>query len=488
MSKTIPMLDLMFFLTETVDNPRHVGATLIFKRPARARVSLVQEIVDAYRAAKPVAPFNQVPVFRKIGLPEWRQADDIDMSHHVLHIALPSPGSDEQLHQLIADLHAPILERHRPGWKTYIIEGLEGDRFAIYHKVHHALVDGESGMAIMRRSLASSARDRKIRTTASTRLDSAPRAVPRDLRGALEKEARRIARRTLSVGRGSFRLIEDTMEGLRGFSAKEKRAFTAPDTPMNAPIYNARAITHRVLSLGDLKSVARANGATLNDVVLCIIDAGVQRYLSERGEPPDHPLVCLVPVSLREGDAEEATTQVSAIWPPLGAVRAPVDQRLAEIMASTVEAKAALRNLGKDTAYAYAVMTFAMSETLVIAQPDILGLRPANLLISNVRGPEKPLYLNGARLEALFPVSTLIIGVGLNVTFMSYDGKVILGFTANGSALPDIESMGRYTEEAFESLKMAVSGKRVRPGSAHRPAGRGRRKSAASGKKRGKLR
>jgi hypothetical protein len=177
--------------------------------------------------------------------------------------------------------------------------------------------------------------------------------------------------------------------------------------------------------------------------------------------------VSICPVSLREEAAIEATTQVSAIFPPLGEVDAPVDQRLKQVMANTRAAKDQLKSLGKDAAYAYAVLAFALSETLAIAHPEALGLPmlPANVLISNVRGPEETLYLNGARLEALFPVSTLIVAVGLNVTFMSYDGQVIMGFTANGSALPEVESMARYTHEAFVALEKAT-------------AARGRRRSS----------
>ena len=116
MSTPIPMLDLMFFLTESVDNPRHVGSVLVFKRPARGGANLAREIVEAYRRHPPQAPFNRIPVFRKTGMPLWQEVERIDPSHHVLHLALPAPGTDQQLHELIADLHAPILERHRPGW------------------------------------------------------------------------------------------------------------------------------------------------------------------------------------------------------------------------------------------------------------------------------------------------------------------------------------------------------------------------------------
>jgi len=465
MSTPIPMLDLMFFLTETVDNPRHVGSVLIFRRPRRGGATVVREIVEAYRRTKPMPPFNRIPVFRRTGLPLWQEVEDVDTRHHVMHLALPAPGSEEQLHALIAELHGPILERHRPGWKVYVIEGLAGGRFAIYHKCHHALVDGESGMRILRQSLAESAADRKIRTTVGLPHVRRPRPAPPGLQATLEREARRLAQRTLSVSRGSLHLLEQALGGLRGYTARETRAFTAPRTLMNEPIYNARSISHTALPLRDVKAVARAWEATLNDVALCVLDAAVNRYLRAMGRAPEHPIVALCPVSLHEPGSKDVTTNVSAIWPPLGPVSAPIDRRLRAIMASTREAKAELKSLGKDVAYAYAVMAFALSETLVIASPEALGLRPANVLISNVRGPERPLYLNGARLEALFPVSTLIGGIGLNVTFMSYAGQVILGFTANGSALPEVESMARYAEEAFEALARATAARR---------AGRGR--------------
>jgi len=457
MSTPIPMLDLMFFLTESAENPRHVGSVLIFQPPRRGGTGTAREIVEAYRRAAPQPPFNRIPVFRKTGMPLWQEVEHLDPRHHVLHLALPAPGSDQQLHELIADLHAPMLERHRPGWKMYVIEGLAGGRFAIYHKVHHALVDGESGMAILRRSLADSPRDRRIRTTVGLQHPQRPRPAPHGLRETLEREAQKLARRTLTVGRSSFQIAEEAFEGLLGYSPLRKRAFTAPQTPMNEPIWNARAIAHTGLPLRRMKAVARAADATLNDVALCILDAGIHRYLRAAGRVPDHPLVAICPVSLHDPQAKQVTTNVSAIWPPLGPVSAPIHRRLEAVKASTRAEKARLKVLGKDAAYAYAVMAFALSETLTIAKPEALGLLPANMLISNVRGPERPLYLNGARLETFFPVSTLIAGLGLNITFMSYADQMVFGYTANGSSLPEVESMARYTTEAFDALERAVA-------------------------------
>jgi WS/DGAT/MGAT family acyltransferase len=273
----------------------------------------------------------------------------------------------------------------------------------------------------------------------------------------LEREAQKLARRTLMMSRSSIEIAEEAIGGLLGYTPRRRRGFTAPQTPMNDPIYNARSIAHTTLPLKPMKVVARATEATMNDVALTIVDAAVQRYLRALGRVPDHPLVSICPVSLHDPDAKQATTNVSAIWPQLGPVQAPIRRRLEVVKASTRAEKARLKDLGKDAAYAYAVMAFALSETLTIARPEALGLLPANMLISNVRGPERPLYLCGAKLETFFPVSTLIVGVGLNVTFMSYGDQMVFGYTANGSALPEVESLARYTVEAFAALEKAVA-------------------------------
>jgi len=454
MGIAIPMLDLMFFLTENQDNPRHVGAVLIFQRPRRGGTNVVRQIVDAYRRAAPVPPFNRIPVFRRAGLPEWHEVETLDMDWHVQRLTLPAPGSDAQLHELVARLHAPMLERDRPGWQVYVIDGLERNRFALFIKVHHALVDGESGIALVHRSLAHSARDKRIRTVIETTLPAPARAARKELLPQLEHEAEKAVRSVLSVGLGTQRLIEEGLAGLRGFSSKEIRPFTAPLTPMNEPIHNARAIAHTVLPLTAMKSVARTWGATLNDVALCVLDAGMNRYLRGQRRAPARPLVAICPVSLQRPDVKQATTQVSVFWTPLGLPSASVGRRMRQVIANTRQAKERIRTLPRDVAYAYAVLTFAVGETLALLPRGSMDFfLPANVLISNVRGPDEPLYLNGARLEALCPVSTLISGMGLNITFMSYAGQVVIGFTCNASALPNADRLARYTREAFAALE-----------------------------------
>jgi len=457
MGIAIPMLDLMFFLTENRDNPRHVGAVLIFQRPPRGGARAVQQVVAAYRRARPVPPFNRVPVLFRAGMPEWHEADRLDMDWHVQQRTLPAPGSDAQLHALVAELHEPMLERDRPCWQVFLIDGLERNRFALFVKVHHALVDGESGIELVHRSLSRSSRDRRIRTLVETTLPAPRHAERREPLPRLAHEVENAARGILAAGWGSGRLFEESLAGLRGYSRAETRPFTAPLTPMNEPIHSARAISHIVLPLAAMKAVARAWDATLNDVALCVLDAGMNRYLRTLRRPPDRELVAICPVSLQRAEAKRASTQVSVFWTPLGTPSAPIARRMRQIVANTREAKQRIRSLPRDAAYAYAVLSFAVGETLaVLPRGSADFFLPSNVLISNVRGPAEPLYLGGARLEALCPVSTLISGMGLNITFMSYAGQVVIGYTCNASALPDADRLAQYTRGAFASLARKV--------------------------------
>jgi WS/DGAT/MGAT family acyltransferase len=281
-----------------------------------------------------------------------------------------------------------------------------------------------------------------------------------------EHEVDRATRTLLTVGLGSRRLLEESLAGLRGFSREETRPFTAPLTPMNEPIRNARAIAHTVLPLPALQAVARRWGATLNDVALCVLDSGMHRYLRDLGRVPERPLVAICPVSLQQADAKQATTQVSVFWTPLGSPVASVKSRMRELVANTRAAKERIRSLPREAAYAYAVLTFALGETLALLPRGSLDFfLPSNVLISNVRGPAEPLYLNGARLEALCPVSTLIAGMGLNITFMSYAGQVVIGFTCNAASLPGADRLAQYTREAFVELERAgrKPGTRAKP-------------------------
>ncbi len=468
MASKISMMDLMFLLTEKPEVPRHVGAVLIFRRPRVGGARVAREIFDAYRRSRPRSPFNRIPVLDGTGLPEWREVDEINGSHHVLHLRLPPPGSDKQFHELIAELHEPLLDRHHPGWQIYVIEGLEGDRFAIYHKCHHSLVDGELGMAVLRSSLSTSLQDRRIRPMAAPAHHRRPPRKPTGLLHRIEADTGRLAVDALSMGLGSLQAVARVLEGVRGYSSSEARGFTAPHTPMNSPIRGARSIAHMVLPLQRMKSVAHAWDSTLNDVALAILDEAMHLHLSDMGRTPDRPLVAICPVALRDPGVKRAANRLSIILAPLGEVAARVDRRLQQIEARMRVAKEQLVRLGPDAAYAYTVATFVLTQALGIARPALRGsaMLLGNAVVSNVRGPAETLYLNGARLEVIFPVSMLDNAVGLNIVFISYADRVIFGFTANASALPDIEPLARHAQDAFANLERVTSRRRARRRSA----------------------
>ena len=140
-NKMIPPLDLMFFLTETAQSPKHVGAVQVFELPANAPDSYLVDLVSAFKQAPVAPPFNNRPHFPRFGMPQWREDEDLEIDYHVRHSALPKPGSTQQLMDVVQRLHATLLDRRRPGWICQVIEGLEGNRFAIYSKIHHAYID-----------------------------------------------------------------------------------------------------------------------------------------------------------------------------------------------------------------------------------------------------------------------------------------------------------------------------------------------------------
>ena len=454
MGTPIPMLDLMFFLTETRENPRHVGALLVFERPKSSRTDFVGRVVDSFRRAVPVAPFNRVPLFRKAGLPEWQEAESLDMDWHVQRLALPAPGSASAAARAggetaRADARArparlEDLRHRRP--RARPVRGLhQGAPCAGRRGVGHGTAPALA-LALAARPAHPQHRGDQPPGAAGASVCARNRPSPRT-------SSPYFARKAVAIGLGAFRLAEETFAGFRGHSEGEARSFAAPHTPMNEPIRSERSVSHVMLPLDSMKAVARTWGATLNDVALCVLDAAMNRYLRGMGKVPSRPLVAICPVSLQERDARLASTQVSMFWTPLGAPAATLAQRMRAVMKNTGEAKKRIRSLPRDAAYAYSVLSFAMGETLMhVPRHPQDFLLASNVLVSNVRGPDQPLYLGGARLEALCPVSTLISGMGLNITFMSYAGQVLVGYTANASALPDADRLGRYTRDAFHAL------------------------------------
>lgn len=459
MSKPIPPLDLMFLLTETADSPKHVSALMTFDAPAAGAGTPVRELVRAFRAATPVAPFTYVPEFPLAGPPRWKAASSVDLLRHVHHLALPVGAGEDALLEVVQRLHETVMDRSRPGFEVFFIEGLADGGFAVFVRLHHAIVDGASAMALLLASMNDAATTKRIEPFFAVQL-SAPRPRPPksllDRVATLQKTARS---QTVAVAGLTVGLVKKSLSRLLGGGKVGSEPFSAPRTPLNIRLRTARSIATLSLPLAEMKAAGKAFGGTLNDVAVTVVDAGLQRYLAGLGRSSGQPLVVMCPISLREPGDKEATTKVTAMFVPLGPRALTVAERMRTTMAHAVAAKDELRSMSKDTAMLYAIAAFGLAE----AEAELSHRAPAptrplaNFVLSNVPGSATTLYLGGARMTGMYPISSIAAGMGLNVTLASYAGSMDFGFVGNGVALPRLAELARHTSDAFDELKAAAA-------------------------------
>ncbi len=481
MTKTIPLIDLTFFLLETKDRPTHVAALMLFELPRDAGKRYVADLAAAYRRSAPVAPFNWIPEFPKLGLPRWVEADAINMKYHVRHTVLPVGAARSDLLELVAELHSQVLDRSRPCFRVYFIEGLPDRQFALYFKVHHAMVDGASTIARIAASLDENPKARSLRAIHAIGFD-----------GARPPAASQARKRTLAAlksiagaGKQALAVTDLSRSLLRGRTSRGiPGAGSAPRTPMNAPIRAGRTIATLSLPLAEMKAVGKAFGGTINDVAVTIVDAALHRYLDDLGATPVDRLVAVCPVSLREAGDKEATTKASTMYVPLANRKATIAKRMEEIKRATASAKAELLAMNKEAAMLYAVVGFGLSDLVARTGADAVTRPTANVALSNIPGPQTPLHLRGARMQAIYPISGLGAGVGLNVTLISYAGSMGFGFVANGTTLPGLERLAKHTEEAFAALRGAAA--LHAPGASAVPTAKRASRSKAPPARRGK--
>lgn len=454
MNRPIPPLDLMWLLLEKPQCPLHVGGVFVFEKRGH-RGDVVREIVEAYRAARPTPPYNFVPVLRSGSLPQFRETSGFDPDYHIQHIALPEGAGDVDLLRLIASLHETPLDRARPLFRTWVIDGLPGNRFALYSKVHHSITDGISGMQRMYASLQT----RPLRAVPTPAFGvEAPHRKPRPPEpwpARFKTLGTSAARQATAVRAVSAGVLGKMLAALAG-EAQGSVPFMARRAPMNEPLQQARSLTTLSLSLDDMHRLARRHGATLNDVAVTIVDAGIHRYLRESERPFGHRLVAMCPVSLRDAGDGAAGTKASAMFVRLGEHHADVGKRFQQVTESLRIGKAELRAMSKDAALTYAVSILAMAETAAVAHVSQLAPPLANVVISNVPGLRRRLYLNGAPLVGVYPLSALAASIGLNVTFTSYHDRMAFGFVGNGAVMSDLARLSRHVEAAYQELGTAA--------------------------------
>jgi diacylglycerol O-acyltransferase len=446
----MPLNDSMFLIPESREQPMHVGSLQLFTPPEGAGPEYLTELYEEALRAQDVAPaFRRRPHRSLTTLGQWTWVDDehIDLEHHVRHSALPPPGRIRELLALVSRLHGSLLDRHRPLWEAHLIEGLADGRFAVYTKMHHALMDGVSALKLLERSLSTSPDD-----TVPMPFQARPQRPRKPGKGvgALPAQAAQAAWDLATLTPKALRVAERAVRDQTAALPMQ-----APRSILNVPITGSRRFAAEAWSLDRVRAVGTAAGATINDVLLAMSASALRAYLIDMDALPDAPLIAMTPVSLKDDDDEDSSNSVGVILCNLATHLADPAERLLAIRSSMLAGKAGLQGLSQlqITALSAAVMAPLVLDLV----PGVSKVAPPayNLVISNVPGPSEPLYWNGARLEGMYPLSIPLNGQALNITVTSYAGQVQFGLIGCRRTVPHLQRMLVGLENGLAELEKA---------------------------------
>jgi diacylglycerol O-acyltransferase / wax synthase len=440
-------LDASFLHMERAGAHMHVASTILFEgsppsyEEFRDQIESRLHLVPRFRQKLRFVPFDQ-------GRPVWVDDPFLNLDYHVRRTALPAPGSEEQLRNLAARIFSQQLDRTKPLWELWLVEGLEGDRFAVVGKSHHALVDGVSGVDIttVLFDLEERPENPPVRPP-----KWAPRPEPTDL-DLLADALRERATSPREIARGVRAALRGPRQVLRGLGATGEMlgvARAAPQTPFNVEIGPHRRLAFVRGDLGDFKAVKNEHGGTVNDVVLSVVAGALGNYLRARGHDTDElKMRAMVPVSVRADEERGALgNRISAMMAPLPVFSQDPIERLHQVTATMGDLKGSGQAVGAEL----------LTKLTDFAPPTIASqaarLQPAqrffNLVVTNVPGPQLPLYLLGRRMEAIFPLVPLARRQALCVGIMSYDGQIDFGLVGDYDAMADLDSFALDLEGAI---------------------------------------
>jgi diacylglycerol O-acyltransferase / wax synthase len=454
--KKLGVMDALFLAAETRESMMHVGGLLVFTPPPDAPSGFLRALADGLRDQPVVqAPWNlelRRPEMLKNPLNNWVEDKDFDLDYHVRRSALPAPGDERELGILVSRLHGIQMDFHRPLWEVHFIEGLSDGRFAMYFKVHHALLDGYTGMRVLAASLSNDPAERDaplfFARPPRTRVPDAGGAGAPTLSALFE-----VLRGQAGAMRDVGRAIANVVRASRAKDRALVAPLSAPRSLLNRRISRNRRFATQQFDFERVKRVARVAGGTVNDVILALSGAALRRLLIELGELPAKPLIAMLPVNVRPKDDPGGGNAVAAILASLATDIEDPGERLRAIIESTGRAKEQLQGMSRGAILQYSA--FLMAPLSFQLSTGTSGrTKPAfNVVISNVPGPENPLYFNGARLEAFYAASIPFHGYGLNITITSYAGTLNFGFTGCRDTVPHLQRLAVYSGEALDELE-----------------------------------
>lgn len=458
--RPLAIQDAAWLLLESRERPMHVGGPMLFTPPAGSDAEWIADTVSrALQFTAPRPPFDRrlVRPYGRLGSYAWTETE-VDLTYHVRHLALPQPGRIRELLSLVSRLHGSLLDRHRPLWEIYLIEGLADGRVALYSKIHHSMLDG---VAAVRQILASFSPDPEVRdlpppwaADRSAEQAAARTPVAMGPLGTVLKGLKKGTTAGLATAGALRSLTGQTLSSLNEGSP-EVAPFAAPPSMLNVALTGSRRVVAQSYDLDRIKAVKDAAGVTLNDVVMAMSGSALRAYLASHDALPDRPLIAYVPVNIRTDDSDEGNA-ISFLLANLGTHLADPLDRLGVVHASMDAGKRRLQGMTPAERLQYGI---ALSAPMIAGQLTGMGgrMRPEfNVVISNVPGPRETLYWNGARLDGLYPASLLTDGQALNITQTSYAGSMEFGITADRQRLPSVQRMIDHLEDALAELEKAT--------------------------------
>ena len=449
-------IDAAFLHLESPEMPMHVGSLHVLELPpgyegdfyedVKACLAERLHLADVFTRKLALMPFD-------LSNPVWVEDEDIDLDHHVRHITLPKPGSNTQLQQYVARLHSTLLDRSRPLWEFFVIDGLRSGEVALYIKVHHARLDGQAGVALGRAILDTEPAGRRIKPPrARLRRNQYQLGVAELLSAAISNTAQQVVKLVKAVPAiaGAARNValplvwpEKDDSGRRRWNLPKLPDVFAPRTSLNVAITNQRRFAARTVPLAEVKEIAKRTGVSLNDVVMGTVSGALREYFRAHRELPAKSLTAAVPVSLRAAGDDSANNQVGMMVVKLATQVADPLQRLKAIAESSQGAKSMM---GRVKAAIPTDFPMLAAPWLMSGLASLYGRSrlanvlppPANLVISNVPGVQQQLYFAGAKIISYYPVSIPAHGMALNVTVESYNGRLDYGLIGCRRAIPDI--------------------------------------------------